>query len=473
MKKALVVSLCLLFIQTISTIVVQVTAKDWQVGIGLEFSKPSEIATLIKDKDTVTIHEGIYDGDVASWYAHNILFRGQGRVQLKANGNAAEKKAIWVIKGNDCIVDGIEFYDCIVPDRNGAGIRGEGTNLTMRHCKFMNNQMGMLCGVNLLSTIIVEYCEFANSGYGDGLSHGIYIGHVGAFIYRFNYAHHTKIGHELKSRAAFNYIAYNRITNENGTASRNIDLPNGGTSFVIGNIIHKGANTENGNVIGYGLEGMVDSLDNSIYVNGNTIVSDRSIITLLRTHEITDTVKINNNIIAGTGTLMIGQSKFLDTNNGRHWITIKEAQFQNPTQYDYSLPQNSQFRNLYKLIDTVLALGSIKSMPLELNPQYEYRDTCKSVLRQSLQTLGALESVSPTGMSDFSLDLPLITPNPATDIITIQKASSCNSVQFYSLSGLSYSSSAFDGETINIGALPNGFYVVSICADKRFLLIAR
>ena len=91
-------------------------------------------------------------------------------------------------------------------------------------------------------SLTMAYSEFEQSGAGDGLSHAIYINHIKAFIFRFNYSHTTEVGHECKSRAHFNYIAYNRLSNEDGRGSRNLDIPNGGTSVVIGNVFHKGAN---------------------------------------------------------------------------------------------------------------------------------------------------------------------------------------------------------------------------------------
>ena len=127
-----------------------------------------------------------------------------GVVKLFADGKAAEQKAIWVVKGNDCVIDGVEFLECKVADKNGAGIRVEGTNITITHCTFRRNEMGVLAGNNNQSRIIVQYSEFDRSGYGDGYSHNIYINHIKSFIFRFNYSHRAYIGHELKSRAAFN-----------------------------------------------------------------------------------------------------------------------------------------------------------------------------------------------------------------------------------------------------------------------------
>jgi hypothetical protein len=60
------------------------------------------------------------------------------------------------------------------------------------------------------------------------------------------YSHHANVGHLLKSRALINYILYNRLSDElTGTSSYELDLPSGGTSYVIGNVIEQGPNSQN------------------------------------------------------------------------------------------------------------------------------------------------------------------------------------------------------------------------------------
>ena len=63
------------------------------------------------------------------------------------------------------------------------------------------------------------------------------IGHAASRDFEFNCSHDAIVGHLLKSRAAANYVLYNRLTGENGTDSYELDLPKRGTSYVIGNLI--------------------------------------------------------------------------------------------------------------------------------------------------------------------------------------------------------------------------------------------
>jgi hypothetical protein len=173
-------------------------AATLQVGTGKTYAVPSEAAAAASDGDVIEIDAGLYSGDVASWYAGNITIRGVGGMaHLEAAGENAEGKAIWVIKGDNVTVEFIEFSGATVPDQNGAGIRAEGSGLTIRHCSFHDNEEGILGGAG---EVLIEYSEFGNNGYGDGYSHNMYLsGNVTSFTLRFCYSHHARVGHIVKS----------------------------------------------------------------------------------------------------------------------------------------------------------------------------------------------------------------------------------------------------------------------------------
>jgi len=82
-------------------------------------------------------------------------------------------KGIWVISGNDTVVENIEFSGAAVPDANGAGIRFEGVNLTVRNCYFHHNQNGILTNNQQVGELLVEYTEFGFNGDGSGQTHNI------------------------------------------------------------------------------------------------------------------------------------------------------------------------------------------------------------------------------------------------------------------------------------------------------------
>lgn len=317
-------------------------AKSWQVGSGATYKVPSQVAALAQDGDTIDIAAETYTGDVAYWKANNLRISGVGGLaKLRANGKSYGGKAIWVIGGNNTVIQSVEFSECTVVDKNGAGIRLEGKNLSLISCYFHDNDNGILAGAIADCKLKIEYCEFDNNGYGDGYSHNLYIGNIDTLFFQSNYTHHAKIGHELKSRAKVNYILYNRISDEaTGTASRSIDLPNGGKSIILGNFIEQGPKTDNSNIIGYGLEGLSNT-NSELYVAHNTIVNNRTAGSFVHIQNNTPLLNLTNNIFAGQGSVLVGTSTKLDSSSNLQNTQISSFDFRDPTNYNYSLKRTS------------------------------------------------------------------------------------------------------------------------------------
>ena len=224
------------------------SAKVIQAGPRRALKTPSQAAAVARDGDTIEIDAGLYSGDVATWTRNNLTIRGVGGGRISTPmARTRKEKASGSFKGTNTTIENIEFSGAKVPDQNGAAIRQEGPGLTLRNCYFHDNENGILTGANLSSDIVIEYSEFARNGFGDGQTHNIYIGNVRTFTLRYSYSHQAKIGHLVKSRAQTNYILYNRLTDETGTASYEIDLPSGGRSYIIGNLIQQSPNTDNDN----------------------------------------------------------------------------------------------------------------------------------------------------------------------------------------------------------------------------------
>ena len=276
--------------------------RTWRVGPNRALEVPSAAAAVAHDGDTVLIDAGTYVGDVAVWTQSHLTLRAVGgRAHLEADGNSAQGKAIWVISGDHTRVDRVEFSGARVPDDNGAGIRQEGNGLTVTRSWFHDNQDGILTGADPESDIVIRRSRFFRNGAGDGYSHNLYVGAVRSLTVTGSYLWGADTGHELKSRAARNVILGNRIADGDATTSYSVDLPNGGSSLVAGNVIIQGPNSENSTLVSYGAEGLTNR-SHRLWVVNNTFVNRRATGTFVALAQGSE-ARLRNNLLVGPGDL--------------------------------------------------------------------------------------------------------------------------------------------------------------------------
>jgi hypothetical protein len=297
-----------------------------KVGPHQRYKRPSQAATIAKNGDIIEIAAGTYIGDVAIWRQHDLTIRGSGgRAHVKANGKAAEGKAIWVIKGNNTTVENIEFSGARVRDRNGAGIRQEGRGLTVRYCSFHDNENGILGGGG---NILIEYSEFHRNGHGDGRSHNLYAGkRADMLTVRFSYLHHANVGHNIKSRARTNFILYNRLMDEQtGNSSYIVEISNGGIAYLIGNLIQQGPKAENFHLVSFGREGLRYPRS-ELYVVNNTFVNDRDGGRFIRVAKDAKPARVINNIFVGRGEPVMGPAEMITNLVADDDVLVDRARF--------------------------------------------------------------------------------------------------------------------------------------------------
>jgi Right handed beta helix region len=336
------------------------------VGPGQKYRRPCQAIAVARAGDRIEIDargNRSYRGDVCAWSTNRLTIVGvHGRAHIDAAGHNSEGKAIWVIAGNDTTIDNIEFSGARVPDQNGAGIRQEGANLLVEHCYFHDNQEGILAGDNPASNIVIDSSVFARNGAGDGYSHNIYINHVRSFTLRFSYSTDARVGHLVKSRALRNYILYDRLSGERGTDSYELDLPNGGLSYVIGTVIEQGPNTQNPNMLAYGEEGDLNP-DSHLYAVNDTFVNDlHKGDAIFVGPEVTQPVLAENDISTGS-TAFVAQPRA----HTRHNCITGNPGFENPAKYDYTLKASSKCRR------TGVHPGDAQGF--SLTPRFEYVPT--------------------------------------------------------------------------------------------------
>ncbi len=354
------------------------------VGSGYTYSTIQAAHDASNDWDTIQVYGGPYVQS-AGWATLTknhltIIGMGSSRVVLDAAGSAKSSKGIFIADGTDLTVQNLEFKNTTTTSGyNAAGIRLEAPNLTVTNCYFHDNDDGILTNNGVAGTILIEYSEFNHNGYGDGSSHNMYINPVDSFTLRYCYCHNANVGHEVKTRGLVNYILYNRIGNEGGNGSYEVDVPQGGTTYIIGNQIEQSSTSSNSRIITYAEESTANP-DQHLYVVNNTIVNNMSSGTFVNNGSGVSAL-LENNIFQGTGTVLSGSGT--QTTN---WAT-SNAYLVSPSTYDFHLTSGST---------GALDLGTTPGTGINgfnMNPTLQYVHPCSYQSRSPVGTIdiGAYE----------------------------------------------------------------------------------
>jgi hypothetical protein len=298
----------------------------------------AQAARIASAGSTIEVDAGDYIGDVAVWLTDRVRVRAVGgRVRLRAAGASAEGKGIWVVRANGMRVEGFDFEGAAVPSRNGAGIRLDKGSLQVYDCGFRYNEMGLLTNNDPDTVLEVENSEFAYNQRPDGHNHNLYVGRIARLSITGSYLHHAHTGHLLKSRAALNQVLYNRLTDEaGGTASYELEFPDGGVAQVVGNIIEQGPDTENRHLIAFGAEGYKWPR-NEILLSHNTLVNQLPQGGIyLRVAPGATAVRAVNNLLLGPGTL-----EAAGPGDYRNNLTAEPGDFVDAGARDFRLKQRS------------------------------------------------------------------------------------------------------------------------------------
>jgi hypothetical protein len=376
-------------------------AATLRVGADKTYTTVRAASQAVQNGDTVLVDAGLYSGDVTTWNASNVLVRGVGgRAYMRADGAEEAGKGTWVVYGSNFTAENIEFSGASVVDKNGAGIRDDGAGyLVVRNCYFHDNEDGILGGAD---SVLIESSIFDHNGYGDGFSHNMYVwGRT--FTIRNSYTHRAVIGHDIKTRAVNNYILYNRIMDESdGTASYEIDVPDGGRTYIVGNVIEQGPNTDNGSIVAYAEESANNGpLD--LYVINNTFVNNKTNGGTFLAVSPGTALKAMNNIFYGPGTNWSGGATVTSSNNYFEPSYNNSPGFTAPLSYDFHLTASSP--------GTIVNAGAspgVSAVGYSLTPTGEYVYDAQGRARPVVGALdlgafeyGSLDAVPPASISDL------------------------------------------------------------------------
>ena len=197
---------------------------------------------------TILIAPGVYRQCTVQ-AGGNITFKAVQPGTAIFDGTACEGKAAFVLRGQSSTVDGIVFRNIRVSDGNGAGIRTEMGDLTVRNSMFLDSQEGILGGQPTGQKITIDHSTFAGLGQCDetvDCSHSIYLANKGAVtITRSRFERGTG-GHYVKLRVPNVSITDNSFDDSAGRKTNYmIDLSEGGTGLIARNSFADGPNKEN------------------------------------------------------------------------------------------------------------------------------------------------------------------------------------------------------------------------------------
>lgn len=230
-----------------------------EVGPGHAYTRPSEAARVAQPGDRIIIAPGVYH-DCAIWRAPDLTIEAAPGGPVEITGPVCGGKALFVTAAPRITIIGVSFRGAVADPGNGAGIRAEGGDLTIRRSRFIDNQNGILTANNPEATLLIDSSEFTGNGalIGD-CAHGLYAGRLGAVVIMNSRFTDTRICHHVKSRAARTEIIDTAILDGEDTfTSYLIDIPNGGDLLVSGVTLRKGPRANNTQAaIVIGAEGVV------------------------------------------------------------------------------------------------------------------------------------------------------------------------------------------------------------------------
>ena len=206
------------------------------------------VAAIGEGEGTILIAPGRYR-QCASQAAGDIAYVAREPGTAIFDGVACEGKAALVLGGRSARVDGLVFQNIRVPDLNGAGIRLETGDLTVRESLFRDGENGILVATDHSGTIRVAQSTFSGLGQcpeNAGCSHSIYNSGAATLIVTRTRFERGTGGHYLKSRGARIEVTDSSFDDSAGRATNYmIDLSNGATGTIARNVFVQGADKEN------------------------------------------------------------------------------------------------------------------------------------------------------------------------------------------------------------------------------------
>jgi hypothetical protein len=239
----------------------------------------------------IRIAPDIYVNDFANVRRPMILEAFGGSVMMKATIPLPNSKGI-VLTNSSLTVKGITFTGAAISNTlggNGAGIRdqitGAGT-LYVENSIFRGNQEGILTGGSGgKEHVVIKNSKFLDNGNPNAsyFQHGIYVNSAATVDISNSVICGQLIGHNIKSRSLkttiTNVQSYEGTLGSGcsraGSASRGIDIPNGGVATLNDVDLFQGPASQNTAMFEFGAEGLAYTT-NSLTMTGVDFVNTKN-----------------------------------------------------------------------------------------------------------------------------------------------------------------------------------------------------
>lgn len=273
-----------------------------QLGEGEIWVNGRIVSSLQEAFDSVSV-AGIIRIGPGVYNKGGHLKKGKNRVHISGTDQtvfdnaAVAGKGAFLISSNDITIENVTCRNTVVRDRNGACVRFEGTNLTLRNVTFTDSENGLLAG-DKSEKILIEDSLFERNG-KVGRAHSVYVNGGHLTIRRSRFLSSKDEGHEIKSRAERTFIENSIVASLEGDDSRLIDIADGGIAVIRNCLLVEGPKTVNWQLFSFGVEKTRHEI-NMFRLENNVIVTDREGGSeLILVGDTMPTPVIKNNIVVG------------------------------------------------------------------------------------------------------------------------------------------------------------------------------
>ncbi len=298
----------------------------YEVGAGQPFATLAALPALVPG-DVVEIGPGTYN-EVRRWTASGtvgspITIRGLGTTRpvidasgFTVDGAMPNPRAVFQIEGSNVVVEHLEFINAR-NSNDGAGVRvtGAGINgIVVRDCRLHDNDMGIMADGH--DGLLVDGCEIDHNGTASfsGFSHNIYVG-GGRVTFRGCSIHDALFGQNVKTRAHFVSLLYNRIADSQDGEIGMVDSPEtaaaNSNAVMIGNVVIskvRGSGWNSGRFVLFGGESG-NAHQGTLYAFNNTFIAGASSNIFLSASR-------SESAIVARGNIMVGSARIADGTTG-------------------------------------------------------------------------------------------------------------------------------------------------------------